>query len=275
MRTSGTKTSPFRLTLWGPPGSYKSSFAANAPTPLFVDPSGGTTFLNVDRETVASWPEVLSLIQSFKDGKEPHQTLVLDELGALEDLRLKHFCGKAGKKDLSQFGHGQGYFGFRREYAELLTSLNELQDRGVNVIIIGHSGIEEFKNPSGPDYNRYSIQLDKKNWPALFKWSDGVFFFTKGVAASKNDDGKVIAIDSKDKVYFRYSAMFDAKNRFNMPSVLDNNREVYKKFELFKEGTEKLEELRETLKDREEFKLVRNDQDLVAFYVQLKIQGKL
>ena len=68
-----------KAVLYGPEGIGKTSFAAKAPNPLFIDTEGSTTRLNVRRlPAPQSWAMVLEQVQWVIYNPQVCNTLVVD-----------------------------------------------------------------------------------------------------------------------------------------------------------------------------------------------------
>ena len=50
---------------------------------------------------------------------------------------------------------------------ETLDKLDALRDRGMSIVILGHTKIASFKNPEGEDYDRFQPDLHKKTAAAF------------------------------------------------------------------------------------------------------------
>ena len=93
------------------------------------------------------------------------------------------------------------------------------------ILILSHVRIRPFKNPLGPDYDRYEADCHQKTWSVTHKWCDAVLFgnfFTvvdtgKDAGAKK---GKGIG-GTQRVLYTQRRDGFDAKNRFGMPECID------------------------------------------------------
>lgn len=274
MRTSGVESSAYKIVVWGQPGTYKSTFFSHAPNPLFIDPNGGTDLLPVTRERVSSWKEVLDVVEEFESGKGTYDTLVFDEFGDIEEMFVAEFCRRGRKETLLDFNRGQGYYKLRAEFKLFLNRLTAIKNSGINVGIITHAEVKTVLNPDGPDYHRFVPTVDKGNWSQLYRWCQAALFFTKGVVAQKDKDGKVLAVSNQnDIVYCKYDALFDAKNRFNMPREIKNDEHMYRKFELFKEATENIDKMTEALREESVNTADMNKEEMATTYVGLKLKG--
>ena len=94
------------------------------------------------------------------------------------------------------------------DWTDLLDKLDALRDKGMSVVLLGHTRVAPFKNPEGEDYDRFQPDLHKKTAAALTRWADAVLFanYYTEVEDGKGKGG---------------SPAFDAKNRVGLPPVLD------------------------------------------------------
>ena len=275
-RSSGVKTAGIKLVLWGQAGTYKTTFASKLPNPLFIDPNGGSRYVNVNREDVSKWEEVQGLLNKVEKGEEDCQTIVLDEFTDTQGLLERWYCAKNGKEGLGDFGHGKGYSGFRGEMGKVLRQLGRLSAAGINIVIITHSIGKTFGNPEGPDYDKYIPTLDKSIWSNLFGFADAVLYFGNKVYAAENESGKAIGIAGDAKIFCSGTALFDAKNRFNMPKSIANGHDSVEALWHYVDGTRALGEgsLRAQLKSDHRYKEDMTDDVKVQLYVHTKQETK-
>jgi 5'-3' exonuclease len=224
----GRKQEPFDLILYGPEGTGKSTFASEAPSPIFFDLESGTGELDVARmPQPESWKDMVSGFEALKT--EPHEfkTVVVDTIDALETLIQKHVCETAGVKEIEDIPYGAGYKLALALWRDLGTHLLELRSRGMNTILLGHSQVRKFSNPRGEDYDRFQFQLNEKAAAILKNQSKNVLFVTYDEAIKndpKNKSGKPKAFGDGSRVVFtEYRPAFDAKNRHGLPFELALN----------------------------------------------------
>lgn len=208
--------------LYGTEGVGKSSWAASAPEPIFLDLEGGTDRLDVARfPKPESWEDVLYAIQELTVGGEhSYRTLVVDTLDALEPLCWAHVCQLAKQPDIEAFGYGKGYIAALDQWRLFTAALERLiRQRGMGVILIAHSWIRPFKNPEGDDFDRYELKLHLKAGGFLKEWSEAVLFARYETFASKDAKTKrVRGVSSGDRVMHTVrTAAYDAKNRYFLP----------------------------------------------------------
>jgi len=224
----GKLAKPVRVLIYGVEGVGKSSFAANAPSPIFLGAEDGTSELDVARfPEPTSWHDALEAITELTTAEHDYQTLAIDTLDWLEPLCWAAVC--AGKKDkagkpienIEGFGYGKGYTAALDHWRQLTAALERLRtERGMNMVLIAHSWIKSFKNPAGEDYDRYELKLHAKAGGLLREWCDAVVFAMHETLTYETD-GRVRGISSGARVvYTERCAAWDAKNRYDLPDRL-------------------------------------------------------
>lgn len=234
----GKFEAPHRLTLYGPEGIGKSSFAAGAPNPIFLPIENGTKHLDVARffgdrpvPKAESWAEARGAIRELMAEKHEFQTLVIDTLDALEALLWRHMCerdkftddkAKTPLKDIESYGFGKGYNKALEDWRALLKDLEILSGKGMHIVLLAHSQVKNFKNPAGDDYERYELALHTKASGLIKGWCDSVLFANYETFAKKDERSKrVKAFDSGARLIFtERRAAYDAKHRGNLPESL-------------------------------------------------------
>lgn len=156
----GKVTGPVRLVVYGPAGTGKSTFAAGAPAPLFFDFEGRTNHLDVARVRPQSWEETLQLMAEVANtGPGEFQSLVFDTLDHMELLIHAYVCRKNGWETIEDPGFGKGYVSALSEWSRFLAACEVLNGRGFNTVLLAHSMVGTFKNPTGEDYNVIGLKL--------------------------------------------------------------------------------------------------------------------
>lgn len=173
---------PFRMLLYGTAGIGKSSFAAEAPSPLFIQTEDGLT--NIDclkTKLCKKFDDVLIALKAVHKLKGKVKTVVIDTLDWLEQLATAEIlAGEEAKKNhyttLAKFPYGRGGMELIPYATKVLNYLKYLYEEGFNVILIAHSKPEKVTNPDGSDYDQHSPRLNK-NINNIFKeWVDVIGF---------------------------------------------------------------------------------------------------
>jgi hypothetical protein len=161
------------LYLWyGVEGVGKTSLIADMPNPLLCDVEGRSTKIEVARyiyrdepggHIPRSYEEFLSGIDDLiANPGHGYLTLGIDTADALEALIHAYVCKRDGYENVESYGYGKGYKVVVAELRVLISRLNILRYRdNMNIAIAGHAKAETFKNPEGPDFDRWQIVGDK------------------------------------------------------------------------------------------------------------------
>lgn len=225
--SNGRIKKPFFITLYGPPGVGKSSFAAGAPKTIFCGPEEGTFNMDVSRfPRSKNFDEIMNCISELRNEKHDFQTLALDTLDAIEPLIWNTVCGLDGSEtiDEAQGSYGKGYVMANKYWARMIEALHDLRDySGMNIIALAHSQVKSFNDPSLlQPYDRYQLKLNEKAsalWREtcdLMGFADFQTFLKEGDTEKKNralGEGKRI-------LYTERRPAFDAKNRLGLPSEI-------------------------------------------------------
>lgn len=232
--TTGNKL-PNRVLLHGVEGIGKTSFAANAPRPIFIMARGETgleTLIDNARlpETphfpeAQTWEDVLGSVRSLTEGQHDYRTLVIDTLNGIERLCHEHVCRRDFRGDWGERGfaaYGKGPEVAMADWRELLSLLDRLRaEKKMAIIALAHTKVKNFKNPEGPDFDRYMVDAHEKTWGLTHKWADIVLFANFYVVVDESGS-RAKGAGGKDRlIYTERSAAWDAKNRAGLPESID------------------------------------------------------
>lgn len=236
LRTLTPEKKPPRIVLTAVPGFGKTTFGAQAPGAGIIMARGETgyeTLLGVGRvpsipaETVGSFQALLDLCDAITDTNPiPYRHLVFDALGGFE--RLCHetvckdeFCGDWGEKGFTSFQ--RGYDISVSLWLQFLSRLDRIHAAGCGIILLAHSQIKPFRNPIGPDYDKFVPDCHPKTWGVTHKWFDTCLFGTFKTVVDKVDKkgmkGKAIG-GTERVIYTTQSDAYDAKNRYGLPEEI-------------------------------------------------------
>lgn len=222
--TKGKVKEPYRVLMYGREKIGKSSWAAGAPAPIFIDAENGTTELDVARfPKPESWEDVFDAINELAGGGHEFKTVVFDTVDWLEGLCWKHVCHEGGQESIEAFGYGKGYTAALDEWRRFVAALDRLVAANMNVILLAHSSVRSFKNPEGEDYDRYELKLHVKAAGLLKEWPKALLLAKDERFAVKDEKTKrVRGVSSGQRlVCTEPSAAYDAGNRYNLPPTLD------------------------------------------------------
>ena len=216
------REAPVRLALHGSGGCGKSTFAAAAPSPIFIAAEDG--LLNIDSHAFpepTNWIDLLGQVNSLVSDEHEFKTLVLDSLDWAEPLVWEHTCRVGSKKDIEAFGYGKGYNAALDHWRVLLQRLSAVRARGLNIILIAHSVRKAVKNPEGEDYEQWQLKIHDKAAGLIKEWVDVVGFAAHEVLTVESDSGRTKGIASGKRVLKTAPAAgYDGKTRFAMPASM-------------------------------------------------------
>ena len=146
--TTGRENRPPRLMVYGQEGVGKSTFGANAPTPIFIQTEDGLGEIDCAKFPLAkSLAEVTSALQALRVEDHAYQTVVIDSLDWLERLIFDEVCREFGVRSIEKAdgGFGKGYTHALTHWRKVLSLLDELRlKRNMAVILLAHSKVERF-----------------------------------------------------------------------------------------------------------------------------------
>ena len=216
-----------KVTLYGPEGIGKSTFASQFPEAIFIDTEGGSGELDVSRlPRPSSWAMLLLQVEYVKQNKGICKTLIIDTADWAEMLCKEHVCAKLNVKGIEDPGYGKGYVYLEEEFGRLLNKLEEVIEVGINVVVTAHAEIKKIEQPEEiGGFDHWQLKLEKKTMPLLKEWSDILLFANYKVYVVNVDNqgaakGKNKAQGGKRVMYTSHTPWWDAKNRHGLADEL-------------------------------------------------------
>jgi hypothetical protein len=238
---SGKQATARRILLYGIHGVGKSTWAASAPNPIFINMEDGLADIECDKtEPVETFSQAIQY--AFWLYNEPHdyRTVVVDTIDWLEKCIFREISQKAGTETVQDIDFGKGAPRAIPRWEQLLESLDRCRKyRGMNVILLGHSKLELVKNPEGSEYHRYAPDLwtnarGEGTGAMIQEWCDEVLFAQFKTYTTEEGKGiakKVKAVGGKERaIRCCESATAMAKNRIGLPEELPMEWEAYAKY---------------------------------------------
>lgn len=220
----GPDLKPPRIFLYAVEGIGKTTFAASAPAPIFIQTEDGLGSIDAARfPMVESIDNVRQAIGVLYNDPHDFQTVVLDSADWLEQIIAREIEAKHDAKELA---YGKGALKQAEVWQELLAGFNALRnDRGMSVILIGHSQIKRFDSPETEPYDRYSPKLQERSNALLREWADAVLFANYRVVVKSTEVGfkKEVSrgITTGERLlYTTEKPAYMAKNRYALPDSL-------------------------------------------------------
>lgn len=255
--TSEGKKLPNRVVLhalqkWG-----KTSWAAQAPSPVFLMTRGEDGLLTLMKsgqvkptkhfpDPACSWNDLKLALNELVVKDHPYKTLVLDTLNGAERLCHEDFVERECDGNWQNFdAYGRGPKLAVKGFIELTQLLDDLRRKGMGIICLCHSMVKTFNNPEGPNYDRWEPVLAKESWAHVDRWTDMILFGAfETITEDKRNTGKAKARDGQTRLIMtERHAAYDAGNRHGLPPEIEcggSAEEGWKNFvEALRGGKEK------------------------------------
>lgn len=189
----GKQPMPPRLMVYGTEGIGKSTLAANAPKPIFVQTEDGLGEIACEKfPPAASVDNVLAALGELRQVKHDYQSVVVDSLDWLERLIWDAVCRefRVSSIEKADGGYQRGYVHALTHWRKVVDALGALRaGKGMAIILIAHSKVEKFEDPEATTYDRYSPRLHKHASALLTEWCDAVIFATRKYRTETEDTG--------------------------------------------------------------------------------------
>lgn len=222
--TSGKESRPPRIMIYGSEGIGKSTFAANAPQPIFIQTEDGLSEINCARfPLVKSFDDVVVQLTAIRDEEHDFQSLCIDSLDWLERVIWDRVCADYGVKCIEKAdgGYGKGYTHALTYWRQVISLLNDIRaKRNMAVILIAHAKVERFEDPEHAAYDRYTPRLHRLANALVCEWVDAVLFANRRMRVD-SDTGKAapVGADGGERILrSNGSPACIAKNRFGLPT---------------------------------------------------------
>ena len=224
--TKGREAQPPRIMIYGSEGVGKSTFAALAPNPVFVQTEDGLSEIDCSKFPLAkSFDDVVLQLQAVRDEQHDYGTVVIDSVDWLERLVWDRVCADYGVKSIEKAdgGYGKGYVHALTYWRQIVSLLNDIRARkGMAVILIAHAAVERFEDPEHAAYDRYTPRLHKKACSLVCEWVDAVLFASRRMRVdSTTGKAAPVGADGGERILrTNGSPACIAKNRFGLPTEL-------------------------------------------------------
>lgn len=229
--TRGKIKRPIKAVIYGKEGVGKSTFASQAPAPIFLCAEEGSSHLDVARfPEPRTWDDAKSALAELK-GEHQYKTLVVDSLDWLHPLISRFVMEKENMTEAQYQAFGAGEKHALKQWKEFIVGLDELRDqRGMHILLLAHSQLVEFRNPEGDDFQRYQLSLPPKAGEMFKQYADYLLFLGWEIATKKGERS-VKGIFGDRLIYTECTAAFDAKNRVGLaPAIPFTRDEAWKAF---------------------------------------------
>jgi hypothetical protein len=229
---TGKQSLPPRLLVYGTEGVGKSTLAANAPKPIFIQTEDGLSEIACSRFPLAkSVDDVLAALNALAVEEHGYSSAIVDSADWLERLIWDAVSAEYGVTSIEKAdgGYQRGYVHALSYWRRVVDGLDRLRSRGMITILIAHAKVEKFEDPESTPYDRYSPRLHKHAGALITEWADAVLFATRKIRTETQDTGfgraRTIAVgigkDGGDRILRTVGGpSCVAKNRYGLPAEL-------------------------------------------------------
>lgn len=204
--------------VYGVDGIGKSSFGAEAPSPLFLGAEHGTGQMDVARlPEPRSFQEVRDMVSEVAASPGKYKSLVIDSLDWLEPLIWTEVCIERKVKSITQIGFNKGFEAAVEKTRQFIAQLNEVKAKGLHIILLAHARVKTFQDPAATSgYDRYQLAMRDDSGNVWRQYADAVLFANYVVYKESDDTRR--AQGSGERMFFTEERpAFQAKNRFSLP----------------------------------------------------------
>lgn len=225
---SGKKTEPRRIIATGVHGVGKSTFAASAPNPIFIEcKDEGLNDIGPDRLPITeTWQDVLNRFEWVHENDRTHKTLVVDHLSGLEEIIFAQVAKDKGVDHIEEVSKYKTGYEFALKYwDQFIAGLDWIRrDRKMHIILVAHSNVIRFEDPEQESYDRWSLSIHKKAAAKIGKWADEILFASYKVFVKTSEENfkkRNRGVGTGDRViYTTERPSHVAKNRLGLPDEL-------------------------------------------------------
>jgi hypothetical protein len=228
-----------RIMIYGYEGVGKSTWAASAPNPIFIQTEDGLDNIDTNKFPIAkTWNEVVEQMTALITEEHDFQTVIVDSISGLERLIWTEVCKQFGVKNIEKAdgGFSRGYKHALDWWGLFLEGLEKLNEKGMMIILIGHVGVQEVKDPESQTYHRTAPRVHHLAEGMISQWCDAVLQAKQNFRIQKTDEGfgnsrgiaTAVGQEGGERVVRTVgTAAVIAKNRYGLPEYLPLDFNVF------------------------------------------------
>ena len=221
------------IVIYGDGGIGKTTFASNAPNPVFIQTEQGEGSLSLSAfPLVTEWGQLIEAINTLIVEDHDFNTLVIDSLDHLEQRVIwSEVCrqgdDKGSRNSIEEFGFGKGYKYALSLWHQLFDGLQTLRrEKNMAIILIAHCKVKRFDSPLTEPYDRYMLKMHDSASEFVRESVDAVLFAHEKTVVQKAEVGfnqtKSRGVSTGRRILgTTETAAYQAKNRYSLPKELD------------------------------------------------------
>ena len=177
-------------------------------------------------ERPLSWTMLMDQVNYFVAHPDELGTLVIDTMDWAERLCIDQILADKKIRGIEDIPYGKGYVYVAEEIGRLLNRLEDLKQKGVNIVLVAHATMRKFEQPDElGTYDRWELKLSKKTAPLVKEAVDMLLFcnyktMVVNIDGQGAQKGKNKAQGGRRVMYTQHHPCWDAKNRFGLPEEL-------------------------------------------------------
>lgn len=245
---SGGNIEPPRILFYAENGFGKTTFAAQAPSPIIIQTEDGRGrldfprwFFTESRDVAQTYQEFIDALKLLRDGEHDRKTIAIDTVDELERLIFRCIAQKHGKTNIEEIGYAKGYTFALDLWTEVLTVLDEIRTkRKMLILLLGHSLVKKHDAPDTDPYDRYRLDLHDKSAGIIRDWADCILFGRFKVLTRKTgesfgkDEHKPVDAPAQRAIFTEERPSHWGKNRYGLPYELPFPED--KSFQVFQQA---------------------------------------
>lgn len=213
--TRGRTLDAPRIILYGMEGIGKSTFAANFPSPIFIQTEDGLGMIDCAKFPLAkSFDEVFQELVALETEPNEFKTIVIDSLDWLERLIWDKVAQDSKVNNIEQIGFGKGYTMALTFWRIVLDHLEALHKQGKIILLLAHAVAEDYSDPEVNSLKRFTPRLHKTARSLVAEYVDVILLATRAFGAAKGDQNNPRIVRTEASPYQV------AKSRFSIPAEL-------------------------------------------------------